>query len=218
MIFLRGGSFAEYAAVRPMEVALKPRSLSMVDAAGVAAAALTAWQALHNVLRIRSGQRILIHAAAGGVGMFAVQMAKLAGAQVVATASAANCDFVRSLGADDVIDYRSTRFDEAVGDLDAVMDNVGGEVLERSWKVLRPGGTLATAADQIDPTAVPAGFYGKRIQVQPDAKDLSEIAALIDGGQLRIMTSQVLSLADGRAALDLSETGHVRGKLVLQVC
>jgi NADPH:quinone reductase-like Zn-dependent oxidoreductase len=136
---------------------------------------------------------------------------------VIATASAANHDFVRSLGADEVIDYRTVRFEDATQDVDAVMDNVGGDVLERSWKVLRPGGTLATAVDQINPEAVPAGYHGKRIQVQPDAKDLSEIAALIDNGKLRPATSQVLPLAEGRTALDLSETGHVRGKLVLQI-
>src|SRR5579864_2585188 len=139
---MRDGTYAEYIAVREAEVALKPKSLDHVHAAAIPLAALTAWQALFDAGGLSAGQRVLIHAAAGGVGSFAVQFAKWKGAHVIGTASARNAELVRSFGADQFIDYRSTRFDDVVKDADVVFDTVGGDTQERSWKVLKKGGIL----------------------------------------------------------------------------
>jgi NADPH:quinone reductase-like Zn-dependent oxidoreductase len=216
MIHVRGGAFAEYAVARAVEVARKPATLSMIDAAGVPLAALTAWQALQ-AANLTAGQTVLIHGAAGGVGLFAVQFAKLAGAQVIGTARSHNQAFVRQFGADQVIDYRATPFEQAVQNVDVVLDAIGGETLARSWSVLKPGGLLASIVDPIDPAAIPDGLRGARIGVQPDAGQLAHIAGLLDAGQIRPATTLVLPLSAGRLALDLSETGRVRGKLVLEI-
>ena len=160
-----------------------------------------------------AGQRVLIHGAAGGVGTFAVQLARWLGARVTGTASAANLDFVRSLGADEVIDYRVERFEDVVRDVDVVFDTVGGETLERSWDVLKPGGRLVTVAasgEQTTDERIRAAYF----IVEPSGTQLAEIARLIDGGALRPVVGAVFSLAEARQAYQ-SKPSH--GKVVLRV-
>ena len=181
-------------------------------------ASLTAWQALFEIADLKSGQTVLIHAAAGGVGHYAVQLAKHKGARVIGTASADNAGFLREIGADEAIDYRSTPFFEKVRDVDVVLDTIGGETQERSWQVLKKGGILvATLGISSPETARRYGVRGEGFLVHPDSAQLSQIAALIDGGHLKPMVSTVLPLDQAAKAHELSQTGHTRGKIVLQV-
>ncbi len=214
----RDGAYAEYITVRETEVSLKPKSLDHVHAAAVPLCALTAWQALFDQAKIGPGQRVLIHAAAGGVGTFAVQLAKWKGAHVIGTASARNHDFLRDLGADELIDYTTTRFEDVVHDVDMVFDTMAGEVQKRSWKTLKPGGVLVSILGQ--PSAEDAqqhGVRGMMVFVRPNAEQLTRIAELIDARKLNPIVETVLPLAEARRALELSQAGHVRGKIVLRV-
>ena len=215
---MRQGAYAEYAALSVTEVARKPTTIDHVAAAAVPAAGLTAWQALE-ASGLQAGQTILIHGAAGGVGTFAVQFALAKGARVLGTASANNAAFLHELGVAEVIDYTATRFEDVARDVDVVLDTIGGEVLERSWAVLRPGGTLVTIAGQVDPAAAEArGVRGIFVMTAPNAgAQLTEIAALIDAGSVQPVVSTILPLAEARAAHEFSESGHTRGKIVLRV-
>ena len=213
----RDGAYAEYIAVRANELAPKPVSLDHAHAAAVPLAALTAWQALFENANLQAGQSVLIHAAAGGVGTYAVQLAKGRGARVIATASAANHDYLRALGADQVIDYRSQRFEEA-GPVDVVFDTVGGETQERSWSVVKPGGALVSIV------APPSEEAGRKANaralftfVQPNAPQLREIAALIDAGKVKVTVEARYPLASAVEALERVRRGHTRGKIVLEV-
>ena len=215
---MRDGTYAEIIVVRETEVALKPKSLDHLHAAAIPLAATTAWQALFDAAGLSEGQRILIHAAAGGVGSFAVQLAKWKGAQVIGTASARNHDYLRALGADEVIDYRTVLFEEAVRYVDVVFDTIGGDTQDRSWKVLKPGGILVSILRP--PSAETASEYGVRqefVFMQPNAAELTEIAELVDAGKLRAVVDTVLPLADARRAHQLNQMGHTRGKIVLKV-
>jgi len=214
----RNGAYAEYIAVRESEVALKPKSLDHVHAAAVPLAALTAWQALFDAAKIQPGQTILIHGAAGGVGSFAVQLAKLKGARVIGTASKKNHEFLRSLGVDETIDYNTTRFEDAVHGVDAVLDTITGETMERSWQVLKKDGILVSILQP--PSPEKAAAHGVRCAhtfVQPNVPQLNEITKLLDGGKLKVIVEKVFPLWEARAAHELSATGHVRGKIVLRV-
>jgi NADPH:quinone reductase-like Zn-dependent oxidoreductase len=214
----RGGGYAQYAVVRDEEACLRPASLDDVQAAAVPLASLTAWQALREAADLRPGQTVLIHGAAGGVGSFAVQIAKAMGATVIGTASAHNLAFLSALGADRTVDYGRERFEDLVQGVDVVLDLVGGETLERSYAVVRPGGILVTVAGQ--PSAEAARQRGIRavaIRVRPDGADLARIAALIDAGKIRPAVSEVLPLAEARRAQEASQGRHTRGKLVLRV-
>lgn len=214
----RDGAYAQYIAIRESELAFKPRSLDHVHAAGVPLAALTAWQALFDAARLESGQTVLVHAAAGGVGSFAVQLANWIGARVIGTASARNREFVLGLGADEVVDYRSTPFEQAVRDVDVVFDTLGGDVQRRSWQVLKPGGVLVSILEV--PSEAEAQTHqarGAYVFVQPNALQLAEIASLIDTGTLFSPVETVLPLTEVRAAHELSQSGHARGKIVLTV-
>ncbi len=214
----RDGAYAEYIAVRESEVALKPKSLDHVQAAAVPLAALTAWQALFDAAKIQPGQTLLIHGAAGGVGTFAVQLAKLKGARVIGTASKKNHEFLRSLGADETIDYNTTRFENVVHGVDAVLDTITGETMERSWQVLKKDGILVSILQP--PSPEKAAAHGVRCAhtfVQPSVPQLNEIAKLLDAGKLKVIVEKVFPLWEARAAQDLSQTGHVRGKIVLRV-
>jgi len=218
MIRLRGGTFAEYVILRRNEIALKPTSLDFIQAASVPAVALTAWQVLFEAANLQAGQRVLIHGAAGGVGAFAVQLAKEYGAYVIGTASAANAQYVRELCADQFIDYRSVRFEDAVKDVDVLLDTVGGETLERSYAVVKPSGTLVSIAGW--PTLEKAGEFGIRIvrvDVEPSAEQLTKIASLIDTSKLRTLVSRVFPFAEVREALEANHIGHGRGKIVLEM-
>jgi NADPH:quinone reductase-like Zn-dependent oxidoreductase len=214
----RNGAYADYVAVPAEEVALKPKSLDFTKAAAVPLAALTAWQGLFDVGGLKPGQKVLIHAAAGGVGSFAVQFAKWKGAHVIGTASGRNVQFVRELGADEVIDYTKTAFEEAVDNVDLVFDTMGGETQKRSWQVLKKGGILVSILGQ--PPQKDADAWGVRqasFVVKPDAAELDQIADLIDLGDVKPVVETVLPLSDARKAQELSQTGHTRGKIVLEV-
>jgi NADPH:quinone reductase-like Zn-dependent oxidoreductase len=169
------------------------------------------------VAGLKSGQTVLIHAAAGGVGHFAVQLAKWKEAKVIGTASADNEGFLRELGADKVIDYRTTGFEDAVHDVDVVLDTIGGDTQQRSWQVLKKGGILVATLGISSPDAAKQhGVRGEGIMVHPDAAQLSQIAALIDAGKLKPSLATTLPLAEAARAHELSQSGHVRGKIVLE--
>jgi NADPH:quinone reductase-like Zn-dependent oxidoreductase len=209
----RDGASAEYCVARVADIAGKPAGVDHVHAAATPISALTAWQGLVERAGLAAGQRVLIHGAAGGVGNLAVQLAHWRGGRVVATAAADNLDFVRSLGAEEVIDYRADRFEDVVRHVDVVFDTVGGETLERSWSVLKPGGRLVTVAaseEQTTDERIRAAYF----IVEPSRTQLAEIARLIEGGALRPVVGAVFPLAEARQAY---QHKPVRGKVVLRV-
>lgn len=216
--FCRDGSAAEFIAIRAADLAPKPHSLDFEQAAAVPLAGLTAWQALFDHAQIEKGQRVLIHGAAGGVGTYAVQLANWKGAEVIATASAKDHNFLRELGASEVIDYSHERFEEKVKDVDVVLDTVGGETEQRSWGMLRRGGILIgivgpVAAEKAASLGLRAAFF----IVEPNRAQLIQLGDLIDKGTLRVVVGAVLPLARAREAFEQASTGHKRGKIVLQV-
>jgi NADPH:quinone reductase-like Zn-dependent oxidoreductase len=213
--FERDGAAAEYAIALPDELAPKPRTLDYVQAAAVPLTALTAWQAFFDHAGLKAGQTVLVHGAAGGVGVFAVQLAHWAGANVIATASARNHDFLRELGADEIIDYTTTRFEQVVRDVDVVLDMVGGDTLERSYGVLKKGGVLVSVA--MPPSPEKAKEHGVRsvwFIVEPNRDQLIQIGELIDGGQIRPIIDTVFPLSQARQAYGQKVK---RGKIVLRV-
>ncbi|MEU7135971.1 NADP-dependent oxidoreductase [Streptomyces sp. NPDC046261] len=211
--------YAEYVAAPSRQVARKPAGLDHVHAAAIPLAALTAWQGLVDAAGIGEGQRVLIHRAAGGVGHFAVQIAKARGAHVIAMASAPKHDFVRGLGADEVIDYRTTDFTEAVKDADVVFDSSSEGV--RSLGVLRPGGTLVSIMEhwnqELAAQVEAAGRRFAGVSVEPDYASLEAIAALVDAGRVRPHVAETFPLADAAKAHELVGSGRVQGKVVLTV-
>ncbi|GCE23775.1 NADP-dependent oxidoreductase [Dictyobacter kobayashii] len=216
--FDRDGSAAEYMIALPEELAPRPRSLDHVQAAAVPLTALTAWQAFFKHGGLVAGQRVLIHGAAGGVGVFAVQLARWAGAYVIGTGSARNRDFLRDLGANEVIDYTSTRFEDAVNEVDMVLDMVGGDTQERSWQVLKKDGVLISVASP--PSVEQAKAHGVRsvwFIVEPDRQQLLQIGQLIDSGKIRPIVDTVFPLSEGRQAYAQGAKGRTRGKIVLRV-
>jgi NADPH:quinone reductase-like Zn-dependent oxidoreductase len=216
--FWRDGAAAEYVVARARELAPKPKSLSFTFAAAVPLSGLTAWQSLFDYADLAEGKTVLVHGAGGGVGTFAVQFAHRRGAHVFATCSREKADLVRGLGADRVIDYSSVRFQDELGGLDVVLDTVGGEVLENSWKVLRPGGSLVTVVgDAPEETAARYGVKGFSILVEPNRKELVEIARLVDAGEVKPVVDAVLPLSRAREAYERGLRGHNRGKIVLEV-
>ncbi|MCP9621431.1 NADP-dependent oxidoreductase [Nocardia otitidiscaviarum] len=211
--------YAEYVATPSRQVARKPKSLSHVEAAALPLAALTAWQGLVDRAGIAAGDRVLIHRAAGGVGHLAVQIAKARGAHVIALASAAKHDFVRELGADEVIDYRTTDYAEVLRDLDVVLDsNADGE---RSLRVLKPGGVLVSIMEHFNPErAAQVEDAGRRfagVSVEPDYAALEAIAELVDAGKIRPHVSRTLPLEEAATAHELVGSGQTVGKIVLAV-
>lgn len=216
--FWRDGGAAEYVAVRAASLAPMPKSLGFVEAAAVPLSGLTAWQALFDHAKLQAGDRLLIHGGAGSVGGFAVQFAHWQGAKVIATASSRHDPFLRDLGADEILDYASVRFEEKIHGVDAVLDTVGGDTLNRSWGVLRRDGILVTIAD--DAPEAMASKYGVRaasILVQPSRTQLARIGGLIDAGTIRPFIAAVFPLADAREAFQRGLAGHNRGKLVLHI-
>jgi len=213
------GSYAQYALAPVSHIVEKPKQIDHVTAAAIPVPAMTAWQALFDEAKLEPGQRVLIHAASGGVGNFAVQFAKWKGAYVIGTASGSNAELVRSLGADEFIDYRKTKFEEAVRDVDMVFDTVGGETQERSWKVLKKGGVLVSIVQP--PSEQSAKAHNVRgIFLREDAtrnEELTQISKLIANGQVKVNVETILPLRDARKAQELSQTGHARGKIVLKV-
>jgi NADPH:quinone reductase-like Zn-dependent oxidoreductase len=214
----RNGTYAEYVAVRATEIARKPKSIDHIAAAGVALTGLTAWQALFEHGQLQPGQRVLIHGAAGGVGIFAVQFAKWKQAYVIGTASERNRLFLDELGIDEVIDYQHEDFTKAVADIDLVVDTIGGKVQEESVKILCPGGILVGTVGIRDAEGLKAkGIRGVSFMAQPRTADLEQIAALIDSGKVVPVVSKILPLREAAEAQRLSEEGHTRGKIVLEV-
>ena len=213
-----GGGWAEYVTVKQWEVAAKPKTLNFAEAAAVPMGALTAWQALVDTAQLHPGQTILVHGGSGGVGSFAVQIAKARGARVIATASTANQDLLKQLGADVAIDYTKTRFEDVAKDVDAVLDPVGKETLARSYGVVKKGGIVMSLVARPDPVELEKrGIRGAAISVHPDAEDLAEIARLIDAGKIKPVVTEVLPLSEAIAAQRQAETHHTRGKLVLRI-
>ena len=210
------GALAEYCTAPFFAVTEKPVRLNHVEAASVPIGALTAWQGLLDRARLRAGERVLIHGGAGAVGIFAVQLARMHGAQMIATAAARNRDFVLRLGAQQVIDYRESRFEESVNGLDVVFDTVGGETLERSWGVLRPGGrmvTIAASAESAPSERVKRAFF----IVEPNQKQLVLIAALLDEGKLRPVVDCVAPLQEAPDVFAGKVPRQGRGKAVIVI-
>jgi len=211
----RAGAFAEYVAVKAKDVAAKPRSFDHVQASSVPLAALTAWQAVFDRAELRQGQRVLIHAGAGGVGGFAIQFAREAGATVITTTSARNADYVRELGADQVIDYHATRFEDVLTDLDVVIDLLGEDVQARSYAVLRPGGVLVNAWGSImEEQARAAGVRGVKVAVAANGAQLAEIARLIDADKVKTTIAAELPYAEAAAGLATVGGWFVGGTVV----
>jgi alcohol dehydrogenase len=235
------GAFAEFAVVREGDLAKKPNNISMVEAAAVPLAALTAWQCL-DMLGVAAGTRVLVHAGVGGVGSFAVQLAKARGARVITTCSTRNVELAQSLGADEVIDYTQERFEEKIRNLPAVLDTVGGETLARSFEVVARGGKLVSIAGPPEPgTATRSGFggaigalfwlasFGARRHARqrevtyayhfmhPNGRELDVIGEFIAGGKVRALVDKVYPLEAAREALAHVEGGRTRGKVVLAV-
>lgn len=214
------GAFAEYVAVKSEDVALAPTTIPLVDAAGIPVAAGTAWLVLFDVVKSVEGQSILIHGASGGVGSFAVQFAKRAGAHVIATASAQNIELVRSLGATQVVDYRATDLASVGTKIDVVLDLVGREVQEASWPLLREGGLLVSIVSPPDNAAASHhkartafGRGNRRI----DGALLEEIVRMVDEEKLRVVTHRTFPLSEARHAIELSEHRRAGGKIILHV-
>lgn len=216
--FFRDGTAAEYVAVHAEDLAPKPMSLNPVQAASVPLSALTAWQALFIHAGLLPGQKILIHGAAGGVGTFAVQIARWHGAHVIATASAKDTQLVMSLGAQQVIDYKKEQFEQQVSDVDVVLDCIGGDVQGRSWQVLRRGGTLVSiAGESIEPPSPDLGVKGIFFIVKPSRIQLMEIGSLIDRGFIRTVIASVLPIEHARQAFEMTMASGKQGKVVLQI-
>ncbi len=216
--FAGGGTHAEYVSVQQDQVALKPNTCSFVHAAALPMTGQAAWASIIDAGQVTSGQRILIHGAAGGLGSIAVQLAKWRGAYVIATASAENRNLVESLGADEVIDYRTTSFKNAVHDVDIVLDTIGGATQEDSWPVLKSGGLLVATA--MPPSAERAAAFGARaifVFTKPSGAVLQQLAALVDSGDIRPIIGAEFALTDAQNAQELSQSGHARGKIVLHV-
>jgi NADPH:quinone reductase-like Zn-dependent oxidoreductase len=210
------GANAEYVVTKAAFLAPKPRNMSFVQAAAIPLAGLTAWLALIDTAELSSGQRVLIHAAAGGVGSFAVQIAHYAGAYIVGTASAENAEYLRSIGTQETIDYRVTKFEDVVRDMDVVLDLIGGTTQSRSFSVLKPGGFLVSTTSPIDRTmAEAAKVRVANVRVAPNGKKLAEIGKLVEAGHLRPEIAAIYPLSKAAEALELSKAGHTRGKIVL---
>jgi NADPH:quinone reductase-like Zn-dependent oxidoreductase len=217
-VSLGPGGYAEYTVTSASQAALKPSSIGFVEAAAIPTAGLAAWQSLFDIAGLQKGQSVLIHGAAGGVGSFAVQFAKWKGAHVIGTASSRNAQFLKSIGADVVIDYKAERFEDIVHGVDVVLDTIGGDTFERSWSVLKPGGFLVTTIAGVSEGAAEAhGVRAKGLLTRADGSELAQIAAIIDEKHIRPVVTTVLPLSDARKAQEMSESRHTRGKIVLRV-
>ena len=212
------GGYAQYALVTEREAAPKPRSLIYVEAAAVPIVALTAWQALIDTAKLKAGQTVLIHGGSGGVGSFAIQIAKAHGAKVIATASTANQELLKQLGADVAIDYTKQNFENVAKDVDVVLDSIGKDTLARSYGVVKKGGIIVSLVARPDPAELGKhGIRGEALSVDPNSDELSEIGKLIDEKKINVIVSQTFPLSEARKAQEQVATGHTRGKIVLKV-
>ncbi|MDF5707030.1 MAG: NADP-dependent oxidoreductase [Nostoc sp. S4] len=211
------GAYAEYALGYADAIAPMPKTLDYLHAASVPIVAITAWQSLFDGANLQPGQSVLIHGGAGGVGRYAIQLAKWKSARVIATASAANLNDVKNLGADRAIDYAAQAFEEQVKDIDVVLDLVGGETQARSWQIIRPGGVLVSTVG-VPQSGIPHGIQAVPVFANLRANSqLQQIAQLIDDGPIKVSVEQIFELAEAAKAQEVSQHGHPRGKLVLQV-
>ena len=212
------GGYAQYALVTEREAALKPKSLSYVEAAAVPIVALTAWQALVDTAKLSAGQTVLIHGGSGGVGSFAIQIAKARGAKVIATASTTNQELLKQLGADVLIDYTKQKFEDVAKDVDVVLDSVGKDTLERSYGVVKKGGFIVTLVARINQAQLDnRAIRGVSLSVEPNSDELAEIRKLIDEKKIKVVVSQTFPLSEARKAQEQAATGHTRGKIVLKI-
>lgn len=212
------GGYAEFVVTKYDGVAPKPSSIDHIHAAAIPLAATTAWQGLFDHGRLKAGERVLIHGAAGGVGHFAVQFAKNHGAYVIATARAEDTDLLRELGADEVIDYKHERFEERAHDVDLILDLVAGETQQRSWDALKEGGRLISTLQP--PSEVEAARHhaeGEAFMAEANRGELAQIGRLIDEGKVRVIVQQTLPLDEAQRAHEHMEQEHVRGKVVLAI-
>jgi NADPH:quinone reductase-like Zn-dependent oxidoreductase len=213
-----GGGYSEYALATEREAAPKPKSLTYVEAAAVPIVALTAWQALVDTAKLSAGQTVLIHGGSGGVGTFAIQIAKARGAKVIATASTANQDLLKELGADIAVDYTKQKFEDLAKDVDVVLDSVGKDTLARSYGVVKKGGFIVSIVARLDQAELDKhGIHGATLSVDPNSEELAEIGKLIDEKKIKVIVSQTFPLSEAVKAQEQVATGHTRGKIVLKV-
>ena len=214
---LIASSYAEYAAAPTGDLQPKPANLTFDEAATVPVGALTAWGAVIDTAQVQPGQRVLIQGAAGGVGVFAVQLARWKGARVLGTTSTRNVDFVRALGVQEVIDYTAGPFEQAVRDVDVVIDTVGGDIITRSIQVIRPGGTFVTVAGRPDPGLGKDRDIRATNAGRAPVEQLAEISRLLEAGTLRPVVGRVFPLAQASQAHEASQTGHGTGRIILHI-
>jgi NADPH:quinone reductase-like Zn-dependent oxidoreductase len=213
-----GGGYAQYALVTEREAAPKPKSLTYVEAAAVPIVALTAWQALIDTAKLNTGQTVLIHGGSGGVGTFAIQISKARDAKVIATASTANQDFLKQLGADVAIDYTKQKFEDIAKDVDVVLDSIGKDTLARSYGVVKKGGIIVSLVARPNESELEKhGVRGEALSVDPNSDELTEIGKLIDDKKIKVIVSQTFPLSEAIKAQQQVATGHNRGKIVLKV-
>ncbi len=214
----RAGTSAELIAVRASEVAPKPRTISHIEAGVLPLAGITAWEAMMTIGQVVEGQRVLIHAASGGVGSLAVQIAKAQGAYVIGTASASNRDLVESLGVDEFVDYTAGPFQDSVKEVDLVFDTIGGDTQDNSWGTMSPGGLLVSiTSPPPEATASQHGVRSAFLFIGPNVEALNHLTALIEQGKLRPIVGEEFALQDIKRAHGLSESGRARGKIALYV-
>jgi NADPH:quinone reductase-like Zn-dependent oxidoreductase len=212
------GGYAQYALVTEREAAPKPKSLTYVEAAAVPIVAMTAWQALVDTAKLSAGQTVLIHGGSGGVGSFAIQIAKARGAKVIATASTANQDFLKQLGTDVAIDYTKQKFEDIAKNVDVVIDSIGRDTLARSYGLVKKGGIIVSlVARPKEAELEKHGIRGAALNVEPNSEELAEISKLIDDKKIKVIVSQTYPLSDAMKAQEQVATGHTRGKIVLKI-
>ena len=214
----KGGAYAEYAVATEKEAAAKPKSLTYVEAAAVPLVSLTAWQALIDTAKLSPGQTMLIHGGSGGVGSFAIQIAKARGAKAFATASTPNQNLLKQLGADVAIDYTKQKFEDIAKDVDVVLDSVGKDTLARSYGIVKKGGIIVSIVGRPNQAELDKhGIRGASISVEPNSDELAEITKLIEEKKIKVVVSQTLPLAEAAKAQSQADTRHTRGKIVLKV-
>ncbi len=212
------GGYAEFVVAKESEVALKPKAVTYDQAAAIGAAGSTAWEALVDRARLSAGQTVLIHGGSGGVGHFAIQIAKARGANVIATASTPNQELLKHLGTDVGIDYTKQKFEDVAKDVDVVLDSVGNDTLTRSYGVVKKGGIIVSIVDEPDKAALDAhGIRGTTLRASPKANVLEELAQLIDSKKITPFVSQILPLTEVARAHEQIATRHTRGKIVLKI-
>jgi NADPH:quinone reductase-like Zn-dependent oxidoreductase len=213
----RNGAYAEYVAVRGLQLAHPPSHISLQEASGIPTASQTAWMAIFDKGNLQKDQKILIHGGSGSVGSFAVQFARLANAHVIATTSTENIDLVKSLGADEVIDYKTEDFTKKVSGADLVLDLVGGQTQSKSWQTIRKGGILVSTVGADEKAGAQFNILAVSLGLAPNGARLQHIAALVDAGLIRLMKEIEFPLSEAKAAHDLGESGHAPGKIILRV-